>query len=274
MRSRYRKILIAAGAALASMALLASAAQAAKPAPPYEDFAGCPSEAENEFVAFCVKYEFTGGHFQLGKRTVPVTNPIVLRGASRRSTGAFLSNSEGGIVPVRQPVPGGLVGITGYKWLDELIESSELLKLYATVELAGQPGQLSTFPLSLPIKIHLENPLLGSGCHVGSDAAPIQLNLITGTTSPPAPNQPITGQEPSEFEEEESRPKVLVSSGGFVDNSFAVPGASGCTLNLGGYPINIDSAIDKAAALPSPAGTNEAVLDFRHSIVRPAVVYP
>src|SRR6185312_7649041 len=80
MRTRYRKILVAAGATLASMALLASAADAATPAPPYEDFAGCPSRAEVPFVASCVKYTFNGGSIGLGNREIPVTNPIVLHG--------------------------------------------------------------------------------------------------------------------------------------------------------------------------------------------------
>jgi hypothetical protein len=274
MRTRYRKILAVATAALASMAMLASAAEAVTPAPPYQDFAGCPNFAESEFVSFCNKYEFTGGHFQLGKKTIPVTNPIILRGASRRTTGEFLSNSEGGIVPVRQTVPGGLVGLTGFKWLDEAVESVSALKVYATVELAGHPGQLSTFPLVLPIKIHLENPFLGSGCYIGSSTEPITLNLITGTTEPPAPNKPITGTEPSEFEEEETRQVLTQTGGTFVDNSFAAPAAKGCVLNVGSLPINIDSVVNKAAGLPSPAGTNETILNYNHSIARQSVVYP
>src|SRR5262245_24652452 len=111
MRTRYRKILVAAGAALASMALLASAAEATTPAPPYEDFAGCPTHAENEFVASCIKYTLSGGKIGLGNREIPVTNPIVLRGGSEQITSKFIYNSEGGIVPVQQTVPGGLIGL-------------------------------------------------------------------------------------------------------------------------------------------------------------------
>src|ERR1700754_3479783 len=107
MKLRHRKLFAAAATALASMALVASAAEAAPPAAPYQDFAGCPSEAEAPFVGECVKFEFTGGHIGFGKREVPVTNPIVLRGAIEQETENFLSNKEGGIVPVRQTVPGG-----------------------------------------------------------------------------------------------------------------------------------------------------------------------
>ena len=40
--------------------------------------------------------------------------------------------------------------------------------------------------LKLPVKVHLENPFLGSSCYVGSSSNPIIWNLTTGTTEPPA----------------------------------------------------------------------------------------
>jgi hypothetical protein len=112
MRLRYRRLLIAVGTALAAMALLAPVANAEKPAPPYEDFAGCPSEAEQPFVATCIKYEFATGKIGFGNREIPVTNTIILRGGLEQETANFLNNGEGGIIPVRQTVPGGLVGLT------------------------------------------------------------------------------------------------------------------------------------------------------------------
>jgi len=262
-----------AGAALASLAMLAGAANAAPPAAPYEDFAGCPSLAENPFVASCLKFEFTGGHISLGKRDVPVTNPIVLRGGFEQNTGNWAQNSEGGIVPVKQVVPGGLIGMTGLSWLDSLGEKA--LKLYAVVELAGQPGSLFEPPETLPVKVHLENPVLGKGCYVGSSKSPILLHLTTGTTSPPSPNKPISGKEASEFTPEAERPEVLTASDGtYVDNSYSVPAASGCQLEVGPYQVPIDELVNTAYGLPAAAGTNETILDFNLSIVSPEVVYP
>ena len=274
MRSRYRKILVAAGTALASMALLASAAQATTPAPPYEDFAGCPSPAEEPFIGNCIKLDFSSGHIGIGKRSIPVTNPILFKGGIEQETGNILYNAEGGIVPAQQTVPGGLIGLTGYKWLDELVESSSLLKLYATVELAGQPGSLTEPSTSFPVKVHLENPLLGSSCYVGSTASPIVLNLTTGTTSPPPPNKPISGESPVEFESEAERPAVLIASGTFVDNAYSVPAASGCVLNLGPIHKSIDAPVNQAYGLPAAAGTNETVLGFDLSLAFPGDVYP
>jgi hypothetical protein len=273
MRSRYRKILVAAGATLASMALLGSAAQAATPAPPYQDFAGCPSEAEDSGVAACAKFTFSGGHITLGKRSVPISNPFVLRGAFEQVTGAWLQNSEGGIPPVQQPVPGGLIGMTGYKWLNEFSEKA--LKLYATIELAGTPGSVQELPFTVPVKVHLESQLLGKTCYVGSNANPIQLALTFGTTSPPPPNKPITGKEPEEQRPEAGRPAVFVAANGiFVDNAYAVPGATGCLLEAGSKKIAIDSVVNAVYGLPAAAGTNEAVLNYSRSIVAQSTVYP
>jgi hypothetical protein len=262
MRTRYRKILVAAGATLASMALLASAADAATPAPPYEDFAGCPSRAENHFVAECIKYTFSGGEIGFGNREVPVTNPIVLRGGSEQITGNFISNDEGGIVPVKQTVPGGLIGLTGLPWLDEALGSKEQLKLYATVELAGTPSSISEFPFVVPVKIHLQNPALGSNCYVGSNAAPINLKLAPGTLA-------------GGFESEAGRPEVLttVEPGELVDSNYAVSGANGCQLKIGPFSVPIDELVDAAYELPATAGTNSTALDYTLSIVDPGVVY-
>lgn len=274
MKRYLRTILATAGTAMASLALLAPVAQATPPAAPYEDFAGCPSPAEDKSVASCVKFVFKGGHLELGKRDVPIANPVVLRGAQKKITGEFLANAEGGIVPARQPVPGGLIGLTGMEWLDELLDQPQL-RLFATVELAGQPGNLLAATLGLPVKVHLENPLLGGNCYVGSNASPIQLDLTTGTTAPPPPNQPISGSPTGELEAETERPKVRTArDGAYVDNSYAVPAASGCVLKLGPYQIPVDKAVNRAYGLAAAAGTNEAVLNYDLSLLGPKVAYP
>jgi hypothetical protein len=264
MRTRYRRILVAAAlTTLALTAIFASAANAATPAPAYGDFAGCPSRAENPFVAECIKYTFSGGEIGIGNREVPVTNPIVLRGGVEQITGDFIDNAEGGIVPVQQTVPGGLVGLTGLKGLDEAIANNAQLKLYATVELAGNHGSVSDEPFTLPIKIHLQNQLLGSNCYVGSTANPINLNLA------------IT-QAPGELEFESGREEVLstTSPGTFNDGSYAVPGATGCQLTIGALHLPIDELVDAAYKLPSAAGKNTTDLDFGFAVVDPSVVYP
>ena len=275
MRTRYRKILVAAAlTALALTAIFATAANAATPPAPYQDFAGCTSQKEDETVAQCIKYVFESGHLKLGSKSIQVTNPIVLRGAYQQSTGNFLFNSEGGIVPVRQAVTGGLIGVTGLSWLDEAVENSSALKLYASVELAGNPGSVFEPNLALPIKVHLENPLLGSSCYIGSNSDPISLDLTTGATAPPAPNSPITGKSTGELEAESGREVLTAKGGTHVDNAFAVPGANGCQLTVGGFHISLDNLVDASMGLPSAAGHSEAVLNYSFSVASPEVVYP
>ncbi len=87
--------------------------------------------------------------------------------------------------------------------------------------------------------------------------------------------QPISGQETGEFTPEVERPEVLVAENGtFVDNAFAVPGASGCQLDIGSIHIPIDELVDAVSGFPAAAGTNETVLNYRLSVVSPEVVYP
>lgn len=254
-------------AAVAAMAFAAPAG-AATPNPGFEQFAGCPSPEENPLVEVCQRAVIDGGHFKMGSKTVPIEKPITLSGGLM-SNGFITANSKGGLAPVKQKVPGGVVGLTGLTWLLELL-GSEALTLYAVTELAGAPKQ-EEFNLKLPIKVHLINGTLGNNCYVGSVSNPINLNLITGTTSPPPPNKPITGKEPvfsvSGF-------VIHFDNGEFVDNSFAAPGASGCVLTLFGFiPISINGLVNSQSGLPAPAGTNETRQNFDLEAAVSEVVY-
>lgn len=82
---------------------------------------------------------------------------------------------------------------------------------------------------------------LGAGCGVG----PFSIPLSTGTTNPPPPNEPISGEPYSSD----------TGQGTFVNNSFSVPGASSCgPLNAANGPLSA------AFGVPAPAGTNTMVL--------------
>lgn len=275
-RARQLAAMIAVLAGLA--ALLAPAAQASEePASGFGQFAGCPSNEELpalglEFeMVFCLRSVVTGGHLQSGKKDVPIKNPLTLIGGTNGAFGEFSYNSKGGLSKTKEEVPGGVIGITGLEWLVNFL-NAEALKLYAVTELAGEPSNFSFSSVTLPIKVHLVNPVLGNNCYLGSNANPIVLNLTTGTTEPPSPNEPISGEEPTLSEENEI---AYLKNGVFVDNSFAVPGASGCTLALLGFlPVSLNSAVNLQAGLPSPAGTNEAVQDIDLEIALHESVFP
>jgi hypothetical protein len=271
---RFTKLLGTAGAALAAAAVLASAAWAATPAPGYAQFAGCPSPAENAASTACFRTVINGGYFQMGNKNVPITNPITLSGGIDPVTGVVSASPSGGMTPTKQKVPGGVVGLTGLTWLLELL-GSNALTLYAVTELAGVPNIKPGFgEVRLPIKVHLINSVLGNNCYVGSAANPMNLNLTTRTTSPPPPNVPITGKEPT-FSFTESPEIFHFEDGAFVDNSFAAPGASGCVLTLFGFiPVSINGLVNEQSGLPAPAGTNATEQKFDQEIANQANVYP
>jgi hypothetical protein len=259
------------GASLVALAALAPGASAAEPAPGFSQFAGCPSPAENPTVAVCFRSVVKSGHFQMGSKDVPITNPITLSGGYGE-TGGLVFNKKGGLTPVKQQVPGGVIGLTGLDWLVNFL-SLEGLKLYAVTELAGTPGIPLLDPFTLPIKVHLINPVLGNNCYVGSSSNPIKLNLTTGTTSPPAPNKPISGKFPETSVD--GLGIFHLNNGTLVDNSFAAPGASGCVLTLFGFiPISINGLVNSQSGLPSAAGTNETVQNTDSELAFSELVYP
>jgi hypothetical protein len=186
--------------------------------------------------------------------------------------GHLAANSKGGLSPVKQQVPGGVVGITGLDWLVNFL-NIEQLKLFAVTELVGAPF-LGENNLELPIRVHLINSALGNNCYVGSPSSPIKLSLTTGTTSPPAPNKPITGVVPTQSFDPATG-ILHFNNGTFVDNAFSAPGASGCQLTLFGFlPISLNGLVNLQAGLPSAAGHNATSQNIDLEIAGVETVYP
>jgi hypothetical protein len=252
-----RKLLLAAVAAVAVVAMGAPVAQAATPAPGFEQFAGCPSPEENPETAGCIRTVVTGGFFKMGNKNVPISKPIVISGGVKGDLTGFSANSKGGMPPVKQLVPGGVIGLTGLDWLVNFL-GIEALQLYAATELVGPPSIGESF--TLPIRVHLINPVLGNNCYVGSPSNPIHLNLLE-TKSP-------------EFKEDPSGITTL-NNGEFTDKTFSAPGATGCTLTLFGFiPISINGLVNSQSGLPAPSGTNETVQKMDLELVARSLVYP
>jgi hypothetical protein len=273
LQSKLRsKLLTVVGAAVVATALLAPSAQAETPAEGFEQFAGCPTEAESPESVLCIRSDVPSGNLKVGSKELPIEKTLTIVGGLNSKLQNFRYNSEGGFLPVAQKVPGGVIGLTGLTWLLEFF-GSEALTLYATTELAGEPTNFTIQSVTLPIKVHLTNPagLLGSTCYLGSEAEPITLHLTTGTTSPPPPNEPITGVKP-EVASEGGIAKY--QNGTYVDNSFAAPGVNGCKLYFLGIPISINGLVNELSGLPAAAGTNEAVENFSLELTNRKLVYP
>jgi hypothetical protein len=244
----------------------------------YAKFNTCP--LGNPAVEICLYAESTTGEFKLGKKTVPLVNPVVLKGGAGGPEGIFgpltISAPTDGLTlsKAAQPVPGGLLGVTAPNWWPQTLKdlfnetiNNGFTGVTATVELAGSASAIKASfanaftgagpAFSMPVKVKLSNPFLGSNCHIGSNSNPINLNLTTGTTSPPSPNTPISGNpgEGGNYEE-----KILfLKKNRLVDNSFAAPGANGC----GGFLFSwaIDPFVDSIVGTPAAAGNNTAILE-------------
>jgi hypothetical protein len=270
--------LLLAGAVLVALLIPASSASAALEGE-FARFATCPTA--NPGVDGCIYAESSSGTFTMGKKAVPLKNPVVLKGGLDAPNGSifeeltFVAPTDGQTLSkTPQPVPGGLLGITAPTWwplfLQELFNetiNNGFTGVNATVELAG-PASAIKFnalneiigngtALSFPAKVKLDNPFLGSNCYIGSNSNPIKLNLTTGTTSPPPPNTPITGN-PGTFEGKEEGTILIDRNNKLVDNSFAAPGANGCG---GLFSFLIDPFVNSIVGVPSPAGTNTAILE-------------
>ena len=226
-------------------------------------FSQCPTST----AAICLYSKTTSGEFKIDLKTVPINKPVVLQGGTALVlTPTPLVPALNGETISKTPleVPGGLAGIGGLG--GEVTATAEIAGpvsnvLVASNNLLNESGTAVT----LPIKVKLDNPVLGEECYVGTDAEPIVLNLTTGTTSPPFPASPIKGTKGVRV------PKAKLNIVGFqgttlVDNSFSVPGATGCGGALS--PV-VDLAVDADVGLPAPAGTNAAVMsgetDFTNS---------
>jgi hypothetical protein len=258
-QARRRALVAAMALSAPLMALgLATSAFAASPLKAeFAIFANCPVET----AKLCTVATTKSGEFKLDLKTTPIVNPTVLQGGLASEAFAVQplippTNGET-LSKTAQPVPGGLTG------LSESVGGP----VTATAELAGPASgvTINKFNLlaqegtavTLPIKVKLDNELLGNECYIGSDSEPIMLNLTTGTTSPSLPNQPITGSRGT-IEGAGKGKIVKISGNSLVDNNFAVPGASGC----GGESEStvLDLVVDAGIGIPAPAGLNAAIL--------------
>jgi hypothetical protein len=283
------KRLSLAGALLLAMLVPASAVAAPHhPTGEFANFGDCP--LSNPTVAYCLYSETYGGTFQLGKKTSPVEKPVYLQGGFTElgeTAEISLIGAEDGNTLSKTPqwVPGGLAGIPApeswplvLKALYNSMINNGLTGVSATLELAGPPSSVHInllnsilqegTALSMPVKIKLGNVFLGSSCYIGSNSNPIQLNLTTGTTSPPPPNEPISGSA-GNIGENVQATRLFVTEGRFVDNSFAVPGANGCG---GLFSFLVDPFVNSVVGVPSAAGNNAAILENNLEIAQRGAV--
>ena len=259
--ARRRTTMLAALTAVCALLVAATSASAAEKLnkADFARFINCPIEVAKG----CTYGETLSGEFKMGSKQVPITTPVILQGGL-----AYLGTETLPLIPPRfgaeamsksaQTIPGGLTGLT------ELIGG----EVKATAEIAGSPSDVlitAVFlgfghdtAVQLPIKVHLENPILGEDCYIGSDADPIVLHLTDGTTKPPAGTEPISGKIGKNEGRDKGRLLTFIENT-LVDNTFPVPAATGCGSGLL-EPV-ITAAVNLDAGLPAAAGKNVAILN-------------
>jgi hypothetical protein len=274
LRRRWLLGLVASIVPVAALTMAAPAlATVHHPKGEYAVFADCP--LSNPEVTLCTVATTESGEFTIGKETVPITNTITLQGGLNTfltGTETFYGAEDGNTLSKSpQKVPGGLAGLVKCNEITEFLEriacelvfENKVTGVTATTEQAGSIGvntlALATgsgSALTLPVKLHLENPLLGGSCYIGSNAHPIVIEFTTGTTSPPGPNKPITGK-PGELSANETGTIITDTGNELVNNSYPAPAAEGCG---GVFSFLIDPILDAKLGLPSAAGNNTAIL--------------
>jgi len=274
-------------AALAAALLMLAAIPALASAGGLGRFKHCPKEnpivdVESGACVFAKSQKSTSNwrspqppsELQAGNVTIPLVKPLVLQGGFSGLTEepVELIGPEDGaprLAPVAQPVPGGLAGeIDSSKLHGATLEAYEAAlasgktKVTATIEMAPTNATAilkssslllaeGTF-LTLPLKMKFSNPFLGEHCYAGSDSEPILVELTDGTTSPPPPNEPISGQLGRlKFTAEQ----IEIKEDSLVGNGFEAPAVRECGREPQ-WQAEVDEAINSKAGLPAPAGTN------------------
>lgn len=261
-------------------ALAVASPALATPKGPYAVFSQCPLKTPGNLL--CLYGQTTSGEFTIGTTTVPINKTITLQGGAAPTGGEneyYLLPAANGesLSKTELKVPGGLLDLVNCTEITnffervacEIVFENGTTGVTATTEIVANRsnpailnfGHLASgegTALALPVRVHLNNPLLGSGCYIGSESNPVELHLITGTTSPPgppAPNKPITGKTGIEEDEEEV---LVLHENSLVDNTFTAPGAEGCG---GVFSFLVDPLLDAKLKLPAGAGYNTAALD-------------
>jgi len=265
MRRKRIKVGVMGTALLAALltTLAFTGSASAKLVGEFERFQFCPFQ--NLEVRRCTHAVTEGGEVVLGSKKSPIVNPVTLQGglgpADEEEFQPFFAATNGETLEkVPQPVPGGLLGLVPPEnspplvaALVELAAENGLTGVNAILELARPAKEIKIseshiaeafgLGLKLPVKIRLDNPLLGSNCYIGSEKAPLWWELTSE-----APNG-----APGEVEFLEEGRILKLSNNVIWDDSWEAPAAKGC----GGILLSalIDPVINAASGLPDKENT-------------------
>lgn len=278
---RLRLALVAALAALAAL-VPASSASAVELDGAWAPFNRCPVHDPVMLAAIpdreaCIAANSPNGSIKIGNMPETETGNSNLQFGAACTTiectdinaATIVPGTGGSVLSDPVQVPGGLLGIIVPEDVPEPLRvpvqqaiDNGPLGVTATVENAGVPFEFDLFAglaldqqlIALPVKIHLENVVLGPDCFIGSDQNPIVLRPVNTDIS----NLELSGVAAELDGTVPGDDLIVLTTTGTVqgDDSFAVPEASGC-----GPAGLLDGPINSRVGLPSPSGNNNLVLN-------------
>ena len=286
LTKRARRAATALVAALVAGVMLAPAASAEvgdkAPAdmPEIECNGFTADQIAGQAAVFCIELQLLEGQAKFGSIESPISEPVTLRqvmglgGAGVTPIAEGDGEGSGGtsLPPVK--VPGGLLGALGlYQGiLQPIIDALEPINgVTGDIQTVGEMALSSPDVLAfiagegllttaeLPIKVQINNLLLGETCYIGSDENPVTFNLPVTLSG----GYHAAGGGPTEAG------KTNWARLDVTDDTFDIPAAQDCGLLGVGKALNdaglsqlnvFDATINQSVGLPSPSGNN--VLDF------------
>ncbi|MEU2022337.1 hypothetical protein ABZ565_09240 [Streptomyces sp. NPDC016469] len=274
--NRVRVGLLASFTALAAVASIGSATAATTLNGDWAPFSRCPVDDPAMLaadgatdIAICVSSHSASGSIKLGNTVVPFGASDLQIGVVNHpgAVSTVVSPKDGALVADSAKVPGGLLGlmcpsdipvITG---ICNTLTDVKLNRVTATIESVNTPtgfqllaGATTGKPIiTLPVRIHLENPLLGDKCYIGSSSDPILLKP-QNLSQPAVTSENFAGDGTPDPNGPMSR--LSLQGATQTDTTYAVPGTNGCGL-LG----SLNWAVNLKTGLPSAAGKNSVTLN-------------
>ncbi|NEB74920.1 hypothetical protein G3I40_06685 [Streptomyces sp. SID14478] len=277
MPSLRRASVLLATTALVTLASVAPSSAATELNGSWAPFTRCPVDdpamlaADGRAdIAICIASSSVSGSIKLGNTQVPTGRTDLQAGVLTHADGTttVVSPAGGALVADPAQLPGGLLGLMcpgdNIPVISDLcakITSADLNRVDATIESVNTPSEFQLLAgvvqgkpiIALPVRIKLDNPLLGSKCYIGSAADPIVLRP-QNTTAPAVKTQRFDPDGTANTAGVMGQISALGATQG--DATYTAPGANGCGL-FGA----LDWAVNLKTGLPAGSGTNNVVLN-------------
>jgi hypothetical protein len=236
----------------------------------YTGFTNCPVKnplmsQSNSFTA-CTLGLATSGSIKIGNIVTPVTEPVNVQFGFYENTqqtyyadavpplagtNAILSTKPD-LIPqsLTTELGGPSSNATVQNVCQQAAANPALNKVYALAEEAGPITNFNLLSWTQPVMFKLINPLLGSGCTIGTLGNPVMLNpqLSVGPGGQlTLTNDPNPARNPDTF-------VLAITQATAGDNTFSAPGVTNC--GPGGVAnLDVGAALDAGAGLPWDQGT-------------------